>query len=406
MSSHPRPRCFPNTGNLLPFDPDTEIPRHASILVTRFPPSPTTFPDLNKDLHGFGTGPTSVAFLLYSLQNDLPEVLEGKSPVDWAKLYLKVARSLMDTLLPDSRQRQLSSRFCGILCERLCWAVTAAAVYEDEAYLEPLLEYTPILQGEEPFDEHAFGRAGYLYLLRLTRSIFPLTAPRIDTIMLQTIDAILQRSPDTLTPWHCDNRLFIGLGHGWIGTIAQILLSDSVLSRAQQLRPWIIRILQQQFPSGNWGMYVKTDKADSQNDETRLMIDEVLEIGHGAPGVVVALLAIRPVYASHNDTELVGLLDDAVAKAQECIWQRGNLSKESCLLHGAAGNSLVLLDHMQRETFMAVSIQEKVEKGKADGSLEASSSPSGLYRGLAGRIWAMTELKKGRVGVFPSFNDV
>ena len=393
-------RCFANNGSLLPFNPSAEIPRHASILVTRFPPTTSSF-DLEEDVLGFYSGPTSIALLLWTLRDALPSSIEGISPVEWAKKYLEVSQSLLDQLPDGEQQKSIGPKFCGILCERLCFAVTSAIVQDDQSLLSPLFESSDeIIEAKEAMDEWVYGRAGYLYLLRLALSHFPTLSLKIGGITTKIIDAMLVHSPGTSDPWLFFGRYYFGAGHGWIGNIVQVLLSDP--SRAKETRPWILDIIRQQCDTGNWQKYADIHKVDpgqpGQNGE------ELVQIGHGAPGMVCSLLSIRHLY--EGDTELLEELDKAVDKAQECIWQRGLLTKESCLQHGAAGNSLALLDKRRKDTFLAVSTQEKVDEVNASGTVEASNSGSGLHRGLAGRIWAMAELQRGRSGMFLSYNEV
>lgn len=216
----------------------------------------------------------------------------------------------------------------------------------------------------------------------------------------EIIDTILQRSPDSTKPWRYVNRPYLGIGHGWLGTLAQILLSDPSPDRAMQVKPWIMDIIDQQLPDGDWNEFI--DRPESAEYQT----NDLIQIGHGAPGVFVGLLSIRGVYDKLGDTDMVERIDEAVADAQDVIWARGLLTKETDLQHGAAGNSLALLDRERKGTFLGYSVSGCTESGLADGSLDPSSSPSGSHRGLVGTVWAMCEYATGRDGVFPSFNKV
>ena len=184
-----------------------------------------------------------------------------------------------------------------------------------------------------------------------------------------------------------------------MGILPQILLSDPSASRARQCRPWIERLIREQLDDGNWNLFVIAAENKDKNGS------DLVQITHGAPGVVVALLAMRPIYAEASDDTMVASIDRAINKAQDVIWEQGLLRKESCLLHGASGNSLALLDRERQATFLAKSTNTVTEAGLADGTLEASSSPYGLHRGLMGTIFAMCEYRIGRSGIMPSFND-
>lgn len=98
---------------------------------------------------------------------------------------------------------------------------------------------------------------------------------------------------------------------------------------------------------------------------------------------------------------MVSLIDEAVSKAQEAIWTRGLLTKESCLVDGVSGNSLAFTNMERKATFLAKSTAEVTDTGIAEGSLDPSSSPSGLRRGWMGTIWAMLEYERARSGIMP-----
>ena len=66
---------------------------------------------------------------------------------------------------------------------------------------------------------------------------------------------------------------------------------------------------------------------------------------------------------------------------------------------------LALHDKKQKEHFLAWSVEDVVQKGLEDGSLEPSSFPSSLHRGLAGRTWAFYLFEKGD-GRYPGYNDL
>ena len=401
-----RDRCIPNDGALLEFDPEVETPRHLSILVSRFPPVVESFQHSSEELGGLFSGPTSIAALFCILRDEMPTEIEGKTPREWAKAYQEVSKSMSDAGPENMDGQTISSKSCGIFVQPLGWAVISAWAYEDDQHLEPVFENSAtILQNEDPFDEWVGGRAGYLYILRLARSISPSSAHRIDPIIRATVNAMLLRSPDTENPWYFVNHYYVGLGHGWFGNIAQILLSDPTEPRVRQCRPWLLKLLSLQAPNGLWPLYLNKDGSIVE-DSAEKAPPELLEAGHGPPGICACLFAVRPIYEKFNDVEMIKLIDEAIDKAQDLIWTRGILTKESCILNGMAGNSLALTDMKRKATFIALSIQERVDAAYADGSIETSSNPSGLSRGLAGRIWAMAEYKRGRNGVIPTFNDV
>ncbi|CAD6567740.1 MAG: hypothetical protein TREMPRED_003966 [Tremellales sp. Tagirdzhanova-0007] len=401
------PRYYPNDGTLLSFDPDLEIPSHLSLLVTKYPPETTTFTSENgvavtKDFYGLVSGPISIAYGLFILSiSESPHAkiaIQGKAPLAWAKLYLAVAEEIASS----SPQAPVSSVQCGIISHQVCLSAVSAIITQHAKHVHDLISYIPTVltdpMDKQPEDEWVVGRAGFLYLLRLVTLHCPFAAQLIPpSTMTDIITAMLKRSPGTDQPWRFVGRMYLSMTHGWTGHITQILLSDP--SYAQQVRPWIARIIANQLPNGNWNVFMDEPECEAYQKS------DSVQITHGSPGIVVALFAIRPIYQHAGDDEMCERIDAAIAKAQDIIWEQGLLTKESCLLHGAAGNSLALLDLKRKATFLAKSTSDATKAGLADGTLEASSSPSGLFRGLMGTIWAMCEYQKGRSGVMPTFND-
>ena len=297
-------------------------------------------------------------------------------------------------------------RECGLMNHLIVFPAVSAIITKDTKHVNELISYLPAVvadptDGSAPNDEQLYGRAGYLYLIRLVIAHVPSATKVIPSSAVpDIIDAMLRRSPDSQHPWRFVNRLLLGLGHGWMAVIAQILLSDPSSIRAKQARPWVTRMISEQQSSGQWDRYVNGSDFEEAHSSA------FVQIGHGAPGMLLGLLAIRPVYENMGDDEICASIDAAVNKAQDIIWERGILTKETCLSHGAAGNSIVLLDPRRKATFLAKSVSDVTRAGLADGSVEGSSSPSGLHRGLMGTILAMWEYQQGRSGHFPSFNDV
>ena len=399
-------RFFPNDGTLISFDPEREIPLHLALLVTKYPPSKSTFCNADGQprkyaLYGFFAGTLSVAHGLFMIS--LPDCayantpIEGALPIEWAERYLKCAEEMIP-LIPEEPAGPRSS---GISFTLVCYSAIAAVIRKDPQHVSDMASYVSAVvtdDDEPPYDEWICGRAGFLYLLRLVALHLPQHAHLIPTSANEeVIEALLRRSPDKPDPWRFLGGIYLGLGHGWMGIITQILLSDP--KQSSLCRPWIVHLINEQLPDGNWNKFVESPDHKDNN------ASDWLQIGHGAPGMVVGLMAIRPIYDSAGDREMVDSIDNAIVKAQDVIWARGSLTKESCLQHGAAGNSLVLLDRKRKATFLAQSTARFMEPKLANGSLEASSSPYGLHRGLVGTIWAMIEYERNRSGVMPSFND-
>ncbi len=126
--------------------------------------------------------------------------------------------------------------------------------------------------------------------------------------------------------------------------------------------------------------------------------------GHGAPGMVMTFHSLLPHYA--YNPALCERMHQAIESAQDCIWKRGLLYKESSLCHGAAGNALALSNREQAAHFLAWSTEERVEKGLRDDEMEAASFRSSLMTGLAGRAFAYCAFEEERFGICLGFNEI
>ena len=421
-------RYLPNDGHMKEVDTHCEILIGLNKLIRQYPPIPDTFLPETDSLGLFG-GPISVAYLLFrlSLTGSGYETLivDGHTCIEWAHSYLKLSPEI-DTMRdsqseagetplwpdvePKDKRRTLDgypiNRACGVLSETLCYHALTAVMTREQQHVEKLLSFLPgILEkggditkdkGQGGWNEYVYGRAGYLYLLRLVRIHQRDAVPR--SAFSQVIDMILSEGPSTPNRWLFVSQpaLYLGTGHGWMGIILQILLSDP--SYADTCAPWINDILDWQLENGNWPKYVRGTCQPSQRPD-----DVFIQWGHGAPGIVTSLMSIRPVY-SHNPN-LQAKIDRGIAKAQPAIWEKGLLTKEPCLCHGAAGNALALTDRRQAGHFLACSTEAAVEQGMADGTFEPSSLASGIHRGLASRIWAMYAHEKG-LHTYASYDDL
>lgn len=398
MSETPQLRHFANDG---PVQSLAKPPRHYIIqglqkLVDKYPPESKSF--LDEEQLGLFAGPTSIAYLFFTLSRrksyeDLR--INDRSLHQWGEAYLDCA---VKSYKPGGGEiEETSEGRQGIIYELPSQLAIKAAFLKDERALQELLALMPeVLKDGEVFNEHIYGRTGYLFLLRMVRTFWP-EADIPPEAFKQVIDRVMLDGPEK---WKCAGAYYAGAGHGWMVIILQILLTDA--SYAGACKEALVEILDNQILDesdddyGNWDAFLKRESAK----EKRIQI----QWGHGAPGIVISLQSLLPIYEK-TDPDLAARMQAAIDRAQGVIWRKGLLRKESCPCHGAAGNMFALLDQKQREHFMAFSTEEVVERGLADGSLEASSSPSGLYRGLAGRIWAFAELEAGTTH-YPAYNEL
>ena len=190
-----------------------------------------------------------------------------------------------------------------------------AASSKDADMAISLCEYSAEAIDPDGENELLFGRAGYLYLLRLVKASFaddPKTLQLIEDTQFDVIDAIL----DSPRPWRWYGQVYIGAIHGAIGIITQIVLT-SPKKFAPKLEAELAVLLSYQFDSGNFPATVPVER------------DRLVQVCHGAPGVVISLLSIKEYFPNLKDK-----IDKAIAKARTAILERGLLTKEPCLCHG------------------------------------------------------------------------
>ena len=86
-------------------------------------------------------------------------------------------------------------------------------------------------------------------------------------------------------------------------------------------------LLDEQLPGGNW----PASEIISSGQTSK----ELVQFCHGAPGFVASLLPLRQYFP-----KLESRIDEAVAKARNCIWREGLLTKEPNICYGIFGNAL------------------------------------------------------------------
>ncbi|KAJ3023530.1 hypothetical protein HKX48_002693 [Thoreauomyces humboldtii] len=403
-----RPRYFENDGvePAQPFEARSEITKQLSHLVKLYPPRSDTFLGKDRDdLMGLYSGPTSIAWGLFLIAQRWPDAVEGKSLIEWSKEYLSTSRNVDAESTGGFGRVAITPKVCGIFSELAVRLMAQAVIEDDDAAAVEILSRVPdICVDSEGFqDEWCFGRAGFLYILRVLAHHLPAHREACQAAQKDVVEAMFRRVPGSESGgWRFYGKLYLGMGHGWMGNLTQMLLSDPTPARAAQLRNAFADCIAEQQPDGGWKCMVN----DAEHANTEAQKREILSMGHGAPSMLLGLLSVRPIYLAAGDDEFVAKIDAAVSRSQDVIWRTGLLTKESCLLHGAAGNSLVLFGQPRKAKFLEYSVQERLDEGVKDGSIEESEPRSGLQKGIPGRVWAMLEYLDGRNGVFPAFNEV
>lgn len=135
------------------------------------------------------------------------------------------------------------------------------------------------------------------------------------------VDRITAAGPN----WTWHNKRYIGVAHGDVGILTQLILTDRSLATGSFAQSILERLLDQQLPNGNW------PAKPGETDEGKRLV----QVCHGAPGFVVSLERLRPFFPS-----LQTRIDEAIRKGRNVIWEEGLLRKEPCLCHGILGNAL------------------------------------------------------------------
>ena len=333
--------------------------------------------------HGFYAGPTSIAYCFWRLHELYPGLqLRGQSLLDWAQAYLDVGAAVTT--------RNVDSSHCGIANESLAQLSLRAVIDQDPSLVRQVCDYAGVINAatNSGSNEWLYGRAGYLYLLRLVRRGFaPTQQPYLESLINRAIDRTIDGILAIPQPWTWHGKSYLGAAHGSIGIIAQMVLSRPPVAPA--LQSLLAQILDTQFPSGNFPSSLPASS------------DRLVQFCHGGPGMVLALQSIQSYFP-----DLAPKIRKAIACAQEDVWNRGLLTKTPCLCHGIAGNALALPTQDQIEHFMAhmssVSMEENGwlhDAGPSDVLVE-------LYEGEAGRAWAWAILDKGVEATCIGFNDL
>jgi hypothetical protein len=360
-----------------------ELKSTLQLLLTEAPPSAFH----HAKFGGLYHGPRSIALTLFRLSqiySSTPIVFENVSLQDWARRYLSLP-------IPSRKLVTPTADHCGIINECLVSFALHALIDGDETAIRDLCNQ-PQLLDPNPMasDEWLYGRAGYLYLLRLVMSISPPPSTESLDLVRATTERVVSTILQTDT-WIWHGKEYYGPAHGTIGIITQILLSSP--SHLPSVRTKLITLLETQMPDGNF------ESSAGSSGRGRLV-----QFCHGAPGFVVSLESIREVVLniSETDLELLELIDRVLKKAREVIWSRGALVKEPCLCHGIAGNLLGLSDPEKIDYFLSLMTESQIKKAK----YEPSDDPYSLYSGMAGRAWVWAVMDRHLQKTCLGFNDL
>lgn len=368
------PRYFANDQPLSRRSPDKQLVASLERIVKYFPPKSV------RPGGGLYYGPMSIALLFFVLSKQLKGLeVENEPLTAWCHAYLGPS--------PDIKKEfaRLTPDHCGIANDLMTYLALSAASSKNPAAARKLCDCVTVAARPDASNEWLYGRAGYLYLLRLAKNSFPNdddVREAIDSAADKTIEAILG-SPQ---PWTWHGKEYVGAAHGIIGIITQVVLSNP--SYASQLEERLASLLQSQYESGNWPSSLPPGS------------DRLVQFCHGAPGVVSSLLSVRQYFPTLRER-----IDDAVVAGQAAIKRKGLLTKEPCLCHGISGNALAL-EHEDLEHFLSYTTREQIKALEKDGLMQPSDHPESLWCGEAGRAWAWAVAGGVSPRRFLGYNDL
>lgn len=195
-----------------------------------------------------------------------------------------------------------------------------AASSKDADMAAELCDYSAEVVDPETENEWLYGRAGYLYFLRLVKASF-VDDERTTAMLNDTAAEVVEKILESPRPWKWHNKVYVGAVHGAFGIITQIVLTDPE-RYAPKVEAELAVLLSYQFPEGNFPSSLPPGH------------DRLVQVCHGAPGVINCLTSIKKYFPN-----LKSKIDNAIDRGRKCIWERGLLSKEPCLCHGKSSSS-------------------------------------------------------------------
>ncbi|KAI1405356.1 hypothetical protein F4819DRAFT_510325 [Hypoxylon fuscum] len=367
--------------------------------ITKFSP-PVHTCSTGWSFQGFYSGPTSVAYLFFRLSHMFPDLeFKQQSLFEWAEAYLALgARRSMAA--PDPAH-------CGIASEPLAHLALAAVMQRDASLVRRLCALEPALNAPDPAgsNEWLYGRAGFLYFLRMCRAFFTheespssldIDLTHLDGLVVATLEKTVTRVLASPQPWTWHGKPYLGAAHGALGILTQAVLSQP--AHAPSLQRLLRDLLRTQRASGNFPSSATSGAAD-----------RLVQFCHGAPGFAVSLAAVAPRFPA-----LRAEIDDALRSARAHVAARGLLTKTPCLCHGIAGNALALVEYEDEGAFRRFLACMGSEELRRRGWLEEGRGGEdvGLFTGEAGRawVWGLALALKGEggggVGRCIGYNDV
>ena len=242
--------------------------------------------------------------------------------------YYNHAKQYMKSYRPPDR------RHCGIADDIMALTAIDATMLGDGKNVENICKFASIELDAGAGNEWLYGRAGYLYFLRMVKARFMEDA-KATKLIDSTADAVIKAIMACPRPWTWHGSAYLGAAHGTIGIMTQIVLTNPAW--APKLAPELEEFLTYQYDSGNWPSSLPPGQ------------DRLVQVCHGAPGIIISLQSIKQYFPDLQDK-----IEAAITKGTRCIQERGLLTKEPGLCHGISGNALAL-DGNEFEHFLSFS---------------------------------------------------
>ncbi|RIA99278.1 hypothetical protein C1645_811767 [Glomus cerebriforme] len=262
-------------------------------------------------------------------------------------------------------------------------------------YMNLILDKYHPLAIKEKSNELLYGRAGYIYALKFIQNycfdnieiMQRLTDDKIKEIFELIIvegqkggvDSDSIEKPPLMWTWH--GKEYLGAVHGVAGIIAILLqfknLAEPYLDELFQTMEWLANVA---FENGNYPSSLSKRE------------DHLVQVCHGAPGIVPAFLKIYELYPTRATSST---LLSAAIKSSDLIWERGILKKGlTGLCHNAVGNAysflllyLVTKDEKQLQRALAFGFHaSQWEKETEKRHIRVPDRPWSLWEGLAGGV--------------------
>jgi hypothetical protein len=191
-----RARYFKNDAPLTRRDPYKQLVASLDRIVTNTPPE--TVPPAG----GLYYGPVSIGYLFFVLHRIYPDMQIREMPLDqWSAAYLKRAKDNMMNYPGPEKDR------CGVSDDIMTLVAIDSAITRDTDLVNELCNFADTITEPEACNEWLYGRAGYLYLLRMVKVCFaddPKVKEKIDDTADEVIDEIMESS----RPWKWHGKAY------------------------------------------------------------------------------------------------------------------------------------------------------------------------------------------------------